>query len=49
MPYILEKKRGTDKYFVKNKATGQRFSKNPLPKSRAERQMRAIYYSENKK
>ena len=41
MPYILEK-HGTG-YKVKNTQTGAYKSKKPLPKARAEAQMRLLY------
>ena len=41
MPYELIKK-GTG-YVVKNKETGKEHSKKPLPKQRAEAQMRLLY------
>lgn len=43
MPYKLQKARGKDLYYVKNLETGKRYSKKPLPKDVAERQMRALY------
>lgn len=43
MPYKLVKKRGEDKFFVVSKKTGKKHSNEPLPKSRAEAQMRALY------
>lgn len=45
MPYALEK-RGTG-YVVKNTATGKEHSKKPIPKKRAEAQMRLLYGIEN--
>lgn len=41
MPYDLRKK-GTG-YVVVNTATGKEHSKKPIPKSRAEAQMRLLY------
>ena len=41
MPYELREK-GTG-YVVVNTATGQEHSKKPIPKARAERQMRLLY------
>lgn len=41
MPYELRKK-GTG-YVVVNKETGKEHSKKPIPKSRAEAQMRLLY------
>lgn len=43
MPYKLQKARGKDLYYVKNLETGKRYSKKPLPKDVAMRQMRALY------
>lgn len=48
MPYKLRKSRGKDLYWVVNKETGKKYSHEPLPKERAEAQMRALYASENK-
>ena len=44
MPYRLV--RSGRNYFVENKDTGRRYSKKALPKSRASRQMRALYASD---
>ena len=41
MPYEVVKK-GVG-YVVKNKDTGKEYSKKPIPKSRAESQMRLLY------
>lgn len=41
MPYELRKK-GTG-YVVKNMVTGQEHSKKPIPRARAEAQMRLLY------
>lgn len=41
MPYALVKK-GTG-YVVKNTETGKEHSKKPIPKARAEAQMRLLY------
>jgi len=46
MPY--EMKEVPQGYYVETKATGRRHSKKPLPKARAEAQMRALYASEYK-
>lgn len=46
MPYKLQKKRGEDKYFVVSLKTGKKHSEEPLPKARAEAQMRALYAAE---
>jgi len=47
MPYGLRKSRGRDLFWVYNKETGRKYSKKPLPRSRAEAQRRAIYATEN--
>jgi hypothetical protein len=49
MPYELVKKRGEDKFFVVSKKTGKKHSEEPLPKARAEAQMRALYRAEGLK
>jgi hypothetical protein len=36
-------------YYVENKDTGRRYSSEPMPKKRAEAQMRALVYAEGKK
>lgn len=41
MPYKLQK--SGSGYYVVNKETGKKYSKQPLPKSRAESQMRLLY------
>lgn len=41
MPYFLQKVKG-NKYFVMD-ITGRQYSKKPLPKSRAERQLKALH------
>jgi hypothetical protein len=43
MPYALRKVRGKELYFVINKDTGKRYSTEPMPKARAERQLKALY------
>jgi DNA adenine methylase len=48
MPYKLRKAPKKDAYWVVNKETGKKHSKDPLPKERAEAQMRALYASESK-
>lgn len=45
MAYELVK-RGTG-YVVKNKETGKEYSKKPIPKQRAEAQMRLLYAIES--
>lgn len=47
MPYKLRKAPGRDLYWVVSKETGRKHSKEPLPKARAEAQMRALYAAEN--
>lgn len=41
MPFRL--KAAPNGFFVENKATGRKYSNMPLPKSRAVKQMRALY------
>jgi hypothetical protein len=41
MPYLL--KAAPNGFFVETKGTGRKHSKLPLPRERAERQMRALY------
>lgn len=43
MPYKLRKAPSENKYFVETEATGHKHSKAPLTKSKATRQMRALY------
>lgn len=40
MPYKLQRKKGG--YVVKNKETGKEYSSHPIPKARAEAQMRLL-------
>ena len=47
MPYKLRKAPKKDLYWVVNKETGKKYSKEPLPKGRAQAQMRALYANEN--
>lgn len=47
MPYGIRKSPNKNLYWVYNKSTGRKYSKKPIPKSRAEAQRRAIYASEN--
>jgi hypothetical protein len=47
MPYKLRKSPGRNLYWVVNKDTGRKHSKKPLPRSRAQAQMRALYAAEN--
>jgi hypothetical protein len=48
MPYKLRKCPGKDLYWVVNKETGQKHSKEGLPKEQAKAQMRALYANEKK-
>lgn len=43
MPYKLRKAPNRDLYWVVNKETGEKYSKEPLPKERAMAQMKALY------
>lgn len=45
MPYKLQKLRGKELYFVVNKLTGKKYSADPLTKSKAEAQLKALYSS----
>lgn len=47
MPYKLVKSPGSSLYWVVTKSTGRKHSKSPLPKARAQAQMRALYAVEN--
>ena len=47
MPYTLRKAPGVERYWVVNTASGKKHSIDPLPKQRAEAQMRALYAVEN--
>lgn len=46
MPYKLRKARNQDKYWVIGTESGKPHSNEPLPKPRAEAQMRALYRAE---
>jgi hypothetical protein len=48
MPYKLRKAPGKTLYWVCDD-TGKHYSKDPIPKTRAEAQMKALYASENKR
>lgn len=48
MPYRLRKAPKRELYWVVNTETGQKHSKDPLPKERAEAQMRALYAAEKR-
>jgi len=43
MPYILRKSRGRELYWVVNRETGKKYSKEPMPLERAKAQMGALY------
>jgi len=45
MPYKLRKKPNHDLYWVVNKETGKKYSKEAIPKDRAKAQMKAMYGS----
>ena len=47
MPYALRKVPKKDLYWVVNKETGKKYSKEGLPKERAEAQRRALYAAES--
>lgn len=47
MPYKLRKAPKKELYWVVNKETGKKHSKEPLPRKRAEAQMRALYAVES--
>lgn len=42
MPYAIQKQRNASKYWVKNKDTGRKLSKKPMPLQRAKRQLAAV-------
>ena len=46
MPYTLRKRPLHNTYWVVNKETGRKLSKEALPLKKAEAQMRAVYASE---
>jgi len=46
MPYVLHKAPRKDMYWVVNKESGKKYSKKPLPKGRAEAQMRVLQEAE---
>ena len=48
MPYHLRKAPKRDLYWVVNTETGAKYSKDPLPKERAEAQRRALYAAEKR-
>jgi len=48
MPYALRKAPNKTLYWVVNKETGKHYSKDPLPRDKAESQMRVLYLSESK-
>jgi hypothetical protein len=43
MPYAVRKVRGKELYYVVNKTTGKKYSKDPLSKTMAERQLKALH------
>jgi hypothetical protein len=43
MPYAIQKQKNASKYWVKNKDTGRKLSKKPMPLSRAKKQLAAVY------
>jgi len=43
MPYKLRKAPGRDLYWVVNKESGAKYSKDPIPRPKAEAQMKALY------
>jgi len=47
MPFVLRKAPNRDLYWVVNRDTKKKHSKEPLPKERAEAQMKALYAAEN--
>lgn len=47
MPFVLRKAPNRDLYWVVNRETKKKHSKEPLPKERAEAQRRALYAAEN--
>lgn len=48
MPYKLRKKPNHDLYWVVNKETGKKYSKEAIPKETAKAQMRALYMNEKR-
>ena len=46
MPYKLRKAPNKDLFWVVSKETGKKHSQEPLPRARAEAQMRALYAAE---
>lgn len=46
MPYKLRKAPNRELYWVVTKETGKKHSTDPLPKPKAEAQMRALYAAE---
>jgi hypothetical protein len=43
MPFALRKAPNQTRYWVVNKDTGKKYSKQPIPKERATKQMRLLY------
>lgn len=46
MPYKLRKAPKRDLYWVVSKESGKKHSEEPMPRARAEAQMRALYAAE---
>lgn len=46
MPYALRKAPKRELYWVVNKQTGEKYSLDPIPKERAQAQLRALYARE---
>ena len=46
MPYKLRKAPNRDRFWVVSKESGMKHSEDPLPRARAEAQMRALYAAE---
>jgi hypothetical protein len=47
MPYVLRKAPKKDLYWVVSKPTGKKHSADPIPKDKAEAQMRLLYALES--
>jgi hypothetical protein len=43
MPYAIRKVRNKDLYYVVNTDTGKKYSKDPLPRVKAEAQLKALH------
>lgn len=46
MPWHLRKAPNREMYWVVNKQTGKKYSQDPIPKARAQAQLRALYARE---